>query len=150
MSKDLKILCSDFYLEMSKDRSQNFSADNREHEKLLKESCTLYLGNISMYTSEEQIFELFSRCGDVRNVFMGLDKLKRTPCGFCFVEYYNRADAENAIRFLNGTILDDHIIHAEWDVGFTEGKQYKCCEDSDVGRGDFVKAAQAHDSRETP
>ncbi|EPQ07139.1 Nuclear cap-binding protein subunit 2 [Myotis brandtii] len=113
MSKDLKILSSDSYLELSKDQSQHFSADNREHEKLLKESCTLYVGNLSICTSEEQIFELFSRCGDIRNVFMGLDKSKKTPCGFCFVEYYNRADAENAMRFLNGTILDDHTIHTE-------------------------------------
>jgi nuclear cap-binding protein subunit 2 len=34
---------------------------------------------------------------------MGLDKFKRTPCGFCFVEFYTREDAENAMRFLNGT-----------------------------------------------
>jgi hypothetical protein len=30
---------------------------------------------------------------------MGLDKFKRTPCGFCFVEYYARQDGENALRW---------------------------------------------------
>lgn len=68
---------------------------------------------------------------------MGLDKLNKTPCGFCFVDYYNRADAENAMRFLNGTILDDNTIHTEWDVGFREGRQ--CCEDFDADRGDLEK-----------
>lgn len=50
-------------------------------------SCTLYVGNLSFYTTEEQIFELFSKCGDVKRIIMGLDKFKKTPCGFCFVEY---------------------------------------------------------------
>lgn len=38
------------------------------------------------------------RCGELRRVIMGLDKYKKTPCGFCFVEYYARADAENCMR----------------------------------------------------
>lgn len=50
-------------------------------------SCTLYIGNMSYYTTEEQIYELFSRCGDIKRIVMGLDKFKKTPCGFCFVEY---------------------------------------------------------------
>ena len=28
----------------------------------------------------------------VKKIVMGLDKFKRTPCGFCFVEYYLRLD----------------------------------------------------------
>lgn len=56
-------------------------------EKALKNSCTLYVGNLSFYTTEEQIHELFSKCGDVKRIVMGLDKVKKTPCGFCFVEY---------------------------------------------------------------
>lgn len=53
----------------------------------LKSSSTLYVGNLSFYTTEEQIHELFSKCGDVKRIIMGLDKNKKTPCGFCFVEY---------------------------------------------------------------
>ena len=26
-------------------------------------------------------------CGEVKRVIMGLDRVKKTPCGFCFVEY---------------------------------------------------------------
>lgn len=71
-----------------------------EQERSLKESTTLYVGNMSFYTTEEQIHELFSRCGEVRRIIMGLDKYKKTPCGFCFVEYYTRADAETAMRLV--------------------------------------------------
>lgn len=58
-----------------------------EQEKLLTESSTLYVGNLSFYTTEEQIYELFGKCGDIKRVVMGLDKYRKTPCGFCFVEY---------------------------------------------------------------
>jgi nuclear cap-binding protein subunit 2 len=55
---------------------------------------------------------------------MGLDRNKTTPCGFCFVEYYTRADAENAVKYINGTRLDDRLIRTDWDAGFIEGRQY--------------------------
>jgi nuclear cap-binding protein subunit 2 len=52
----------------------------------LKISTTLYIGNLSFYTSESQIYELFSTCGEVSKIIMGLNKNTKTPCGFCFVE----------------------------------------------------------------
>ena len=107
---------------------------------------------MSFYTTEEQITELFGKCGDLKRVVMGLDKVKRvsfqgstdsdvfirsqirsyflgprqkcqvllfqTPCGFCFVEYYTRDSAANAMRWINGTRLDDRIIRSDWDCGF--------------------------------
>lgn len=80
-----------------------------EQEKLLRASSTLYIGNLSFYTTEEQIYDLFSRCGDIRRVIMGLDKYKKTPCGFCFVEYYARADAENCMRLVWISIYSNHV-----------------------------------------
>lgn len=110
--------------------------------------------------------ELFSKSGDVKRIIIGLDKVKKTACGFCFVEYpllhflsifgasrirpsaaargvlgikvgkslsvlnppctryYTRIGAENAMRFINGTRLDDRIIRTDWDAGFKEGRQY--------------------------
>ncbi|GMS81287.1 hypothetical protein PENTCL1PPCAC_3462, partial [Pristionchus entomophagus] len=55
---------------------------------------------------------------------MGLDRFKMTPCGFCFVEYYTREEAEHAIRCVDKTILDDRMIRCDWDAGFKEGRQY--------------------------
>ncbi len=46
----------------------------------------MYVGNLSFYTTEEQIHELFSKAGEVKRIIMGLDRFKKTPCGFCFVE----------------------------------------------------------------
>ncbi|KAI1234753.1 Nuclear cap-binding protein subunit 2, partial [Lamprotornis superbus] len=115
-------LNSDSYCEISQYRDQHFRGSRQLQEKSLKISSTLYVGNLSFYTTEEQIQELFSKCGDVKRIVMGLDKIKKTPCE-C-LRYYTRADAEHAMRFINGTRLDDRIIRTDWDAGFKEGRQY--------------------------
>ena len=90
----------------------------------LKQSTTVYVGNLSFYTTEEQIHELFSKAGEVRRIIMGLNKMTKTPCGFCFVEYYTHDDALDCIKYINGSKLDDRIIRTDLDVGFEEGRQY--------------------------
>lgn len=111
------------------------------------------MGNLSFYTTEEQVHELFAKCGDVKRIVIGLDKVKKTACGFCFVEYYTRGDAEHAMRFVNGTRLDDRIIRTDWDAGFKEGRQYgrgksggqvrdEYRQDYDPARGGYGKLAQ--------
>ncbi|EDW67095.1 nuclear cap-binding protein subunit 2B [Drosophila virilis] len=137
-------------IDLSSYRDQHFKGSRSEQERSLRDSTTLYVGNLSFYTTEEQIHELFSRCGDVRIIVMGLDKYKKTPCGFCFVEYYTRAEAEAAMRFVNGTRLDDRLIRVDWDAGFVEGRQYgrgktggqvrdEYRTDYDAGRGGYGK-----------
>jgi len=90
----------------------------------LKTATTVYVGNLSFYTTEEQIYELFTRCGAVKRVIMGLNKKTKTPCGFCFVEYYRHQDAEDAQKYLSGSRLDERVIRADVDPGFEEGRQY--------------------------
>jgi nuclear cap-binding protein subunit 2 len=79
---------------------------------------------LSFYTTEEQIYELFSMAGYIKRVIMGLDRMRKTPCGFCFVEFYERSSAANAVHYINGTKLDNRIIRTDWDIGFKEGRQY--------------------------
>lgn len=56
-----------------------------------------------MNTSEEAIYELFSKCGEISMLKMGLNNKKKTACGFCFVEYFTREDARLAAEWLNNT-----------------------------------------------
>uniref|UniRef100_A0A7S3PEK5 Nuclear cap-binding protein subunit 2 n=1 Tax=Aplanochytrium stocchinoi TaxID=215587 RepID=A0A7S3PEK5_9STRA len=55
---------------------------------------------------------------------MGLHRVNRTPCGFCFVIFNNRKALLNAQKLLNGTILDGQVLKVEIDPGFREGRQY--------------------------
>jgi nuclear cap-binding protein subunit 2 len=90
----------------------------------LNNSTTLYVGNLSFYTTEEQIYELFSKAGEIKRIIMGLDRIKKTPCGFCFLEYYRREDALDSMKYINGSKLDERIIRTDWDPGYRDERQY--------------------------
>jgi nuclear cap-binding protein subunit 2 len=64
-------------IDLSSYRDQHFKGTRYDQEKMLKGTSTLYVGNLAFFTTEEQIHELFSRCGDVRRIVMGLDKFKK-------------------------------------------------------------------------
>lgn len=55
---------------------------------------------------------------------MGLDRFNKTPCGFCFVEYYTHQDALDCLKYVGGTKLDERIIRTDLDPGFEEGRQF--------------------------
>ncbi|KAF2104199.1 small subunit of nuclear cap-binding protein complex [Rhizodiscina lignyota] len=122
-----------------------------EWEEKLREATTLYVGNLSFYTTEEQIHELFSKCGEIKRLVMGLDRFQKTPCGFCFVEYYTHQDALDCMKYIGGTKLDERIIRTDLDEGFAEGRQYgrgksggqvrdEYRQEFDPGRGGYGRA----------
>lgn len=119
----------------------------------LANATTLYVGNLSFYTTEEQVYELFSKCGEIKRLVMGLDRFQKTPCGFCFVEYYTHQDALDCMKYIGGTKLDERVIRTDLDPGFEEGRQYgrgksggqvrdEYREDYDEGRGGLGRAIQ--------
>eukprot|EP00542_Grammatophora_oceanica_P010410 CAMPEP_0194033572 /NCGR_PEP_ID=MMETSP0009_2-20130614/6216_1 /TAXON_ID=210454 /ORGANISM="Grammatophora oceanica, Strain CCMP 410" /LENGTH=209 /DNA_ID=CAMNT_0038674287 /DNA_START=37 /DNA_END=666 /DNA_ORIENTATION=- len=104
------------------DRS-HYESPQKQMEALAK-SKTLYVGNLAFSTRQIHIRTHFSLLGRVREVHMGLDRFRKTPCGFCFVEYARREDALLAVAQLSGTKLDGRIIRVELDAGFQPGRQY--------------------------
>ncbi|OTA82617.1 hypothetical protein M434DRAFT_400944 [Hypoxylon sp. CO27-5] len=126
----------------------------------LRNATTLYVGNLSFYTTEEQVYELFSKCGEIKRLVMGLDRFNKTPCGFCFVEYYTHQDALDCMKYIGGTKLDERIIRTDLDPGFEEGRQYgrgksggqvrdEYRDDYDEGRGGLGRAIQADRERDS-
>jgi len=103
---------------------RKFHGTQEEFDELLRTSTTVYVGNLTFYTTEEQIYEVFSKCGDIKRIIMGLHAEKKTPCGFCFVVYYTRDDTEDCVKYINGTTLDDQAIRVDFDWGFQEGRQF--------------------------
>ena len=119
---------------------RKFNGGHRNWQSALETTTTLYIGNLSFYTTEEQLYALFGCTGEVKRIIMGLDRNTKTPCGFCFVEYHRRSDTEDAQRYINGCKLDDRIVRVDWDGGFVEGRQY--------GRGrSGGTAARTHGAR---
>ncbi|RSL40571.1 Nuclear cap-binding protein subunit 2 [Fusarium sp. AF-6] len=139
-----------------RDRDDGENGDNAGEPPAdpLANATTLYVGNLSFYTTEEQVYELFSKCGEIKRLVMGLDRFSKTPCGFCFVEYYTHQDALDCLKYIGGTKLDERIIRTDLDPGFEEGRQYgrgksggqvrdEYREDFDEGRGGVGRAIQS-------
>ncbi|KAJ3411525.1 Nuclear cap-binding protein subunit 2 [Chytridiales sp. JEL 0842] len=135
---------------------RRFKGTQEEYFEKLSTSTTLYVGNLSFYTTEEQIYELFSKCGDIKRIIMGLDRIKKTPCGFCFVEYYHREDALSCVQFLKGTKLDDRVIRNDLDPGYAPDRQYgrgrsggqvrdEFRKEYDAGRGGWAPSRQEYE-----
>ena len=70
----------------------------------------LYVGNISYNTTEDELKELFSKCGEVSSVKIITDPHTGRAKGFGFVEMTSEADAKKAIAELNGTMSADRTI----------------------------------------
>ena len=105
--------------------------------KALAASATLYVGNLAFSTRSAHVRAHFGQMGLVKKVHMGLDRMRKTPCGFCFVEYWDRRNALKAVSHLSGTKLDGRVIRVDLDAGFQPGRQY--------GRG--VSGGQVRDDR---
>merc|ERR1712118_49007 len=109
---------------ISKYKDIRFSGSRVEYDYLLQMSKTLYLGNLSFFTTEEQIYELFSKVGHIEKIIMGLVSISLTPCGFSFIIYHNSFEAKRAVSYLHGSMLDGRLIRVDLDWGFQPGRQY--------------------------
>ena len=100
---------------LSQYKDRKFDGSLEEYVACLRRSTTVYVGNLAFHTTEEQIHELFSKCGPLQRIVMGLDKNQTTPCGFCFVEYSCRRDTEECVKYLNGARLDERDVRIDFD-----------------------------------
>lgn len=70
----------------------------------------LYVGGLSFSTTEDQIREEFAKFGAVQSVTVIRDRDSDRSRGFGFVEMSSDSEADEAIKALNGTMLDGRQI----------------------------------------
>src|SRR5439155_23838212 len=66
----------------------------------------LYVGNLSFNTTENELQELFSQAGGVKEVTLKQDKFTGKSRGYAFVTMGSEQDAENAISKFNGQTVE--------------------------------------------
>jgi RNA recognition motif-containing protein len=71
----------------------------------------IFVGNLSIDTSEHALRTLFEAFGQVLSVNIVKDRDTTTPRGFAFVEMSSDAEAQAAIAALNGTIIDGRRVN---------------------------------------
>ncbi|KAI5666082.1 hypothetical protein M9H77_15935 [Catharanthus roseus] len=68
---------------------------------------------LSFYTTTEGLRRLFGPFGVVTEVRLVKDPRTQRPKGFGFVKFESELDAQNALRALNGRIVDGRLIFVE-------------------------------------
>ena len=70
----------------------------------------IFVGNLSFAVNEEQLNNIFSEFGEVESVKIITDKYTNRPRGFAFVEMPNKEEGTEAIRQLEGKVIDTRTV----------------------------------------
>lgn len=62
----------------------------------------VFVGNLSFNTTKEEVQSLFAQVGELRDVFLPVDRETGRKRGFAFVEFASDDDAKKAIEKFNG------------------------------------------------
>ena len=90
----------------------------------LSSTTTLYVGNLAFTTREETVHHLFSLCGRIQSLYMGLNAQTHVPCGFCFIRFHTAEAAQRARWMINGMKVDGRVCGVDFDQEFREGRQW--------------------------
>jgi RNA recognition motif-containing protein len=74
----------------------------------------LFVGNLNSDVTRVELRRLFEAYGQVGQVHIVMDRDTGQPRGFAFVEMTNAAEAEKAIKALNGSILRDRALNVDY------------------------------------
>ena len=70
----------------------------------------IYVGNLSYSTKEDSLKALFDEFGEVESVKIIMDNFSGRSKGFGFVEMPNNPEADQAIKALNGKLVEGKNI----------------------------------------
>jgi RNA recognition motif-containing protein len=70
----------------------------------------IYIGNLSSSVTGDNLQTLFAEFGDVQSSKVILNRRTSQPKGFGFVEMPSNSEADQAIKALNGTMIDGRAI----------------------------------------
>jgi len=90
---------------------------------------SIFVGNLSYSTTQEDLLATFSQFGSVERVNVVRDRDSGQPRGFAFIEMTNATEAQNAISQLNGTELNGRAMNVNEARPKPEGRS--------AGRGGF-------------
>uniref|UniRef100_A0A3B0MGH3 Nuclear cap-binding protein subunit 2 n=1 Tax=Theileria annulata TaxID=5874 RepID=A0A3B0MGH3_THEAN len=88
-----------------------------EWKEKIANSSTVYVGNLAFSTPEERIHEVLQAAGEIDRIVLGLNSIKKSPCGFAFVVYKDVKSAKRAVKMFKGCIIDGRVIRVDADPG---------------------------------
>ncbi|OXB65277.1 hypothetical protein ASZ78_001584 [Callipepla squamata] len=79
-------------------------------------NCCLGVFGLSLYTTERDLREVFSKYGPIADVSIVYDQQSRRSRGFAFVYFENVEDAKEAKERANGMELDGRRIRVDFSI----------------------------------
>ncbi|KAI3514184.1 hypothetical protein L1887_12503 [Cichorium endivia] len=73
----------------------------------------LFVSRLSFYTTLKDLKRLFSPFGAITEARLVVDSRTQRPKGFGFVTFESDVDAQNALKAMNGKIVDGRLIFVE-------------------------------------
>jgi len=76
-------------------------------------TISLKVDNLTYRTTPEDLRRVFERCGEVGDIYIPRDRHTRESRGFAFVRFYDKRDAEDALKEMDGRILDGRELRVQ-------------------------------------
>ncbi|KAL4589295.1 hypothetical protein LXL04_002201 [Taraxacum kok-saghyz] len=73
----------------------------------------LFVSRLSFYTTHNDLKRMFSPFGAITEARLVVDSRTHRPKGFGFVTFKSDVDAQNALKAMNGRIVDGNLIFVE-------------------------------------
>ena len=94
-----------------RDEKKNYRSSSRDRSRDSERGPkSLLVRNIPSDTRSDELKELMSKYGNIRDVYIPLDYYSKRPKGFAFVEYLSSSDAARALDAMDGYEFNDRSL----------------------------------------
>ncbi|XP_078347070.1 uncharacterized protein LOC144632322 [Oculina patagonica] len=101
------------------------SFDSSRGPPQIEGMTSLKVDNLTYRTTAKDLTHVFSKYGDLGDVYIPRDRYKQESRGFAFVRFYEKRDAEDAMDSLHGTIIDGREIRVQMAKYGRPSESYK-------------------------